>query len=198
VSPRTKLVLIFAGKTLGFLIVLSLLWHFVIAAPYYRTLVSITDGLSGAEIVLGKDLGEETREAFLAESGVYLKDDFICVTTLQPWGYDLHGWIEAPSLAYGMLLVISLIAATPGLLWRRRLKFIGLALVILFVLHLITIRLFARSSLSGVNPYPFTTLFISVGTALFPALIWGALCYRYWWPRASHPSVTASEAKQSH
>jgi hypothetical protein len=185
VSPRTKLVLIFAGKTLGFLIVLSLLWHFVFAAPYDRALVAITDSLSSAEIVLGEDLGGETREAFLAESGVYLKDDFICLTTLQPWGYDLYGWIEAPALAYGMLLVISLIAATPGLVWRRRLKFIGLALVIMFTLHLVTILIFARMSLSGVNPYPFSTLFISIGTALFPALIWGALCYRYWWPRGA-------------
>jgi len=182
-SPRTKLVLIFAGKTLGFLIVLSLLWHFVIAAPYNRALVAITDGLSGAEIMLGEDFEEETKQEFLSEFGVYLKDDFICVTTLQPWGYDLHGWIEASSLAYGTLLVISLIAATPGLVWRRRLKFIGLALVIMFAVHLITILLFARVTLAGVNPYPFTTLFITLGTALFPALIWGALCYKYWWPR---------------
>jgi hypothetical protein len=187
VPPRTKLVLVFAGKTLAFLIVLSLLWHFAIAAPYNRALVAITNSLSRADIVLGQDIGEETRQEFLSEFGVYLKDDYICVTTLQPWGYDLYGWIEAPSLQYGMLLVISLIAATPGLVWQRRLKFIGLALVIMFALHLVTILIFARISLSGVNPYPFTTLFISIGTALFPALIWGALCYRYWWPRGAPP-----------
>jgi hypothetical protein len=183
VSPRTRLILIFAGKTLGFLIVLSLLWHFVFAVPYDRALVAITDRLSGAEIVLGKDLGEETRQAFLAESGVYLKDDYICVTMLQPWGYELYGWIEGASLSYGMLLVISLIAATPGLAWQRRLKFIGLAILIMFGIHLVTILIFAKVALAGVNPYPFTTLLITIGTALFPALIWGALCYKYWWPR---------------
>ena len=178
-SPRTKLILIFAGKALGFLIVLSLLWHFFLAEPYNRALVGITDSVSGVEIMLGEDFEEDVRQ----ELG--LKEGNIYIAVWQPWGLELHGHLEGSALHYGMLLVISLIAATPGLGWKRRLKFIGIALVIMFALHLITILIFAQIALSGayVSRNPVIILFITLGTALFPALIWGALCYKYWWPK---------------
>ena len=178
-SPRTRLVFIFAGEAIGFLILLSMLWSFLIATPYNRALVTMADGISGADIVLGEDFEEDVRR----ELG--LKEDYICVGVSQPWGLELYGYLEGSALHYGMLLVISLIAATPGLTWRRRFKFIPLALLIMFTLHLITILIFAKISLSGANisQNPFIILLLTLGTALFPALIWGALCYKYWWPR---------------
>lgn len=180
-SPRIKLVLIFAGKAIGILIALSLLWSFLIATPYNRTLVAITDKLSGAEIVLGEDFEPDVRQ----ELG--LKEAYICIGVSQPWGLELHSYLESSSLHYGMLLVISLIAATPALAWRRRLKFILLALLVMFIIHLITILIFARISLSGANASqnPFVILFVTLGTALFPTLIWAIVCYKYWWPRTT-------------
>ena len=178
VSPRTRLILIFAGKAVGILIAISLLWSFLIAMPYNRALVAITDSLSGAEIILGEDFEEADRVR------LGLKEDSIYIGL--PPGPELYGYLESPSLHYGMLLVISLIAATPALGWRRRFKFIPLALVIMFALQLSTILVFAKVCLSGqfASENLFVILFITLGTALFPDLIWGVLCYKYWWPKA--------------
>ena len=177
-SNRTRLVLTFAGRAIGILIVISLLWGFLLAAPYNRVLVAITDNISGADIVLGEEFDEEDRQQN------FLKEDSIVVGIGQPEEtYEIYGFIPGSALHYGMLLVISLIVATPGLTWRRRLIFIPIALVIMFIIHLITILIFASVSLSGMNPYPFIILFISLGTGLFPIIVWGVLCYKYWWPR---------------
>ena len=178
-SPRVKLVLVFAGKAIGILIALSLLWTFLLAMPYNRALVGVTDGLTRADIILAADFDEDVRREN------YLQEDSICVAVRGPDQILLYGFIPASALHYGMLLVVSLVAATPGLAWRRRLTFIPLAILIMFLLHLLTILVFARLSLAGTAAadHPSVILFITLGTALFPAVVWGALCYRYWWPR---------------
>jgi len=179
VSPRTRLILIFAGKAVGILIAISVLWSFFIAMPYNRALVAVTDRLSRADIILGADFDEEVRRQN------FLEEDSICIATQQPGEIVLYGFIPGSALHYGMLLVISLIAATPALAWRRRFIFIPLAILIMFLVHLITILVFARLSLTGVAApqHLSVILFITLGTALFPALVWGVLCYKYWWPR---------------
>jgi hypothetical protein len=180
VSPRTRLVLIFAGKAVGLLIAISVLWSFFIAMPYNRALVAVTDRLSKADIILAADFDEEVRRQNC------LEEDYICIAARQPGEILLYGYIPGSALHYGMLLVISLIAATPALARRRRFMFIPLAILIMFLVHLITILVFARLSFTGVaTPQHLSViLFITLGTALFPALVWGVLCYKYWWPKA--------------
>jgi hypothetical protein len=180
VSPRTRLVLIFAGKAVGLLIAISVLWTFFIAMPYNRALVAVTDRLSRADIILAADFDEEVRQQNS------LEEDYICIASRQPGEILLYGYIPGSALHYGMLLVISLIGATPALAWRRRFTFILLAILIMFLVHLITILVFARLSFAGVAaPQQLSViLFITLGTALFPALVWGVLCYKYWWPKA--------------
>jgi hypothetical protein len=180
VSPRTRLVLIFAGKAVGLLIVISVLWTFFIAMPYNRALVAVTDRLSRADIILAADFDEEVRQQNS------LEEDYICIASRQPEEILLYGYIPGSALHYGMLLVIALIGATPALGRRRRLIFILLAILIMFLVHLITILVFARLSFAGVAaPQQLSViLFITLGTALFPALVWGVLCYKYWWPKA--------------
>jgi hypothetical protein len=180
VSPRTRLVLIFAGKAVGLLIAISVLWSFLIAMPYNRALVAVTDRLSRADIILAADFDEEVRQQNS------LEEDYICIASRQPGEILLYGYIPGSALHYGMLLVISLIGATPALGWRRRLRFIPIAILIMLLVHLITILVFARLSFAGVAaPQQLSViLFITLGTALFPALVWGVLCYKYWWPKA--------------
>jgi hypothetical protein len=180
VSPRTRLVLIFAGKAVGILIAISVLWSLFIAMPYNRALVAVTDRASRADIILAADFDEEVRRQNS------LEEDYICVASRQPGEILLYGYIPGSALHYGMLLVVSLIAATPALGWRRRLIFIPLAILIMFLVHLITILVFARLSFAGIAApqHLSVILFITLGTALFPALIWGILCYKYWWPKA--------------
>lgn len=178
-SPRIRLVLIFAGKAVGILIAISVLWTYVIAMPYNRALVAVTDKLSRADIILAADFDEEVRR----ENS--LQEDYICVASRQPGEILLYGYIPGSALHYGMLLVIALIGATPALGWRRRFIFIPLAILIMFLVHLITILMFARLSFAGAAApqHLSVILFITLGTALFPALVWGILCYKYWWPR---------------
>ncbi|MDY6912357.1 MAG: hypothetical protein SVM79_08390 [Chloroflexota bacterium] len=174
-SLRNRL-LVFTVTTIAVLIVIAILWSYLIAAPYNRALVATTDFLSSAEIRLGEDFEQADQQR------LGLKEENIYFSELQEGELVLHGWLEGPSLHYGMLLLISLIAATPGLTWRRRITYIPLAIIILFILHIITILIFATISLSGTDPSrsPFVTLFIILGTALFPALVWGAMSLRYW------------------
>jgi hypothetical protein len=183
-SPIGKL-LAFALVALAVLVALSLLWAFFIAVPYDRALVADTGPLTSATIVLGKDADECVRKAFEATYLEPLEDHDICVTVRQGSKCVVPGFVAGSTLHYGMLLVVSLIAATPGLTSRRRLMLIPLAVVIMFVLQMVTVLIFAKVALSGANPSrnPLVTLFITLGTGLFPALVWGALSLKYWFPR---------------
>ena len=176
-SLRRRL-LVFAGAAIAILIVLSLIWTYLISDHYNRALVSVTDHLSGERIILGEDFDKVTRQELgLSESNIYIAEE-------QNGEIILHGWIESLSLHYGILLVISLILATPGIAWRRRFVFIPPVLLVMFVLHIITILIFAAVAPGAdASRNPLVTLFIVVGTALFPALIWLALTFRYWFSK---------------
>ena len=162
-SLRSKYLAIFAGEAIGCLIAISLLWHSLIASSYNHLLVWIADRLSSSQIVLGD--GSANIYFYSADPG--------------------YSWIPGSSLHYGLLLVVALIAATPGLKLRQRLKFIPLALLIMFIIHIITILTFARVARSvspahPMNENPWVDLFLVLGCDLFPALIWGVLSYTYW------------------
>jgi hypothetical protein len=159
--------------------VLSVVWNFLIAAQYNRALATVADGLSSAKIVTAESFDKSTREQY------GIRENTIWVTTVsQPGVLKLQNSLEGSAVTYGMPLVLSLIAATPGLTWRRRLKFILIALLLMFALHVIAILIFARTVLSGANipQSPSINLFLVVGVGLFPALIWVALSLRYWFP----------------
>ena len=161
-SLRAKYLAIFAGEAIGCLIALSLLWHFLIASSYNHLLVWIADRLSSSQIVLGD-----------GSDNIYF------------YSGDREAWIYGSSLHYGLLLVVALIVTTPGLKLRQRLKFIPLALLIMFIIHIVTILTFAwvaRSSTPAhpMNENPWVILFLVVGCDLFPALVWCVISYRYW------------------
>jgi hypothetical protein len=162
VSLRTKYLLIFAGEAIGCLIAISLLWHFLIASHYNHLLVWITDRLSSSQIVLGD-----------GSDNIYF------------YSPGVQAWIYGSSLHYGLLLVVALIATTPGLKPRQRLKFISLAVLIMFIIHIVTILTFARVARSSSpahppNDNPWVILFLVLGCDLFPALVWAIISYRYW------------------
>ena len=161
-SLRAKYLIIFAGEAIGALIAIALLWHFLVASHYNHLLVWIADRLSSSRIALGD-----------GSDNIYF------------YSVDREMHIYGSSLHYGLLLVVALIVATPGLKLRQRLKFIPLALLIMFIIHIITILTFARVARSSspahpMNENPWVILFLVVGCDLFPALVWGVLSYKYW------------------
>ena len=97
--------------------------------------------------------------------------------------------IKGAGFHFGLILLPVLIAVTPGLTLLRRLKFIAIALMAMFIIHIITILIFSwilqlsdDPSRFAVNPW--VTFLVTIGTQLFPALIWVILCFKYWVPRA--------------
>ena len=191
-SPLGKL-LVFALVALAVLIALSALWAFFLAAPYDHALVAAADHLSGAKVVLGDYYSEQVQQDLgLKKENIYIAEP--------PAGDVIHGFLETWALDFGLLLVVSLIVATPGLTWCRRLYIVPVAVVIMFVLQLVTVLIFAQVSLSGADPSrnPFVTLFISLGTGLFPALVWGALSLKYWFPRPQKAARPGKGLRQRH
>ena len=95
----------------------------------------------------------------------------------------------------GLILLLALIIATPGLKVRQRLKFIVAAAIVMFVIHVASVRIMCSY---GLAMRPLVVLFASVGIDLFPLLIWIALSAKYWWPRrgALLPARMAPQALQ--
>ena len=108
------------------------------------------------------------------------------------------GKIESSSLHYGLLFLMALIAATPGLKLSRRAKFGAIALVSMFLIHFITLMVVTRLMLSNVEgggslaSNPWMVLFLTIGCDLFPLLVWGALSFRYWIPGPQKVAQTAT------
>ena len=153
---------VFIGKAIGFLIVISVVWYFITPA-YNRLLLAVVDKIVSTELTL------------------LLRQDTIYVY-LQNVSNPIGG-IYVSSLHYGLLVVVSLILATPGLRIYKRLKSIAIALLAIFAVHLISIVLFAQTALSGaaasMEQNPLIVLFAIIGADLFPILIWGILSYKY-------------------
>ncbi|MCX6000602.1 MAG: hypothetical protein NTU41_13740, partial [Chloroflexi bacterium] len=100
-----------------------------------------------------------------------------------PEGTD-KGWILSWGLQFGLVLVMALIGATPGMRWTQRVKFLGAAVVFLFAIHVMAVWIMAKLMLSGANmdKNPVFNLLVTVGCDLFPVGIWGAVSLRYWFP----------------
>ena len=167
VSPRARLIR-FIGAAIALLVIVSIIWY-VIDPPYNRLLVAVTDPLTSLRIALGD--GNNVINFYLEN----------------PAGAIIG--IKGAGFHFGLILLPVLIAVTPGLTLLRRLKFIAIAMVAMFIIHIITILIFSwilqlsdDPSRFAVNPW--VTFLVTIGTQLFPALIWVILCFKYWVPRA--------------
>ena len=79
----------------------------------------------------------------------------------------------------GLVIVLALIIATPGLKVRQRLKYVVVAAILTFGLHIASLLIM---SVNARAMRPLVVLCASVGIDLFPVLIWAALSAKYWWP----------------
>jgi uncharacterized protein YhhL (DUF1145 family) len=166
--------LLFIGKTIGFFIVIAIVWHFI--APSYDSLLAkAANQLAPAQTTISYE-----------KNTIYV---FPEISTGRPGVYG----IEPLDLQYGLLLVIALIAATPGLRLRQRFKFIPIAFVIMFIIHVASILVFANATRSetpaSIGSNPFVILFGIFGADLFPVLVWGILSFRYFLPRSQESPV---------
>jgi len=164
-------------KTIILLIVLGICWYFI-APVYDRVLTAVSGLLINGQAVLK------------ANDSIYF---------YKPNGL-LAGGVYALSLHYGLVLVIVLIAATPGMKLVRRLQATGIAVAGIFLLNVISIVLFAQRALSGAadagTGSPVIVLFAVLGSDLFPVVIWAGLSYRYFLvPKAPATGLKTSAAR---
>jgi hypothetical protein len=163
------------GKAILFVIILAIVWAFI--SPYYNhLLVKIGNGIAPAPITLD------------------LQQDNINFYHYYPDGTFDRAYIPSLGIQFGLILVIALICATPGLTLKKRLKFIAIAAIILFVVHVIIIWITSVLLLKRIilgNNF-FFNLLVPVGCNLFPVIIWGVMSLKYWFPQklAEQPAST--------
>ncbi len=163
--------LTFIGRTAVFLIVASGMWYFI--APLYNVmLAAVSEILMYPTVKLAVERGTiyiYPAQATQAAGGIY-----------------------ASALHYGLIVVVVLIAATPGLTLPRRLRFMGFAIGSIFVIHLASIDIFVRAAIkTGASgpENPWVTLVAIVGSDLFPVLLWGIILLKQGFNGSQHPPL---------
>lgn len=168
-------VLIFVVKVFVLIIIMSSFWPFL-TPSYNHALVGVANNVVPSGVTLTAE-----------DSSIIIRCEHDFMTTTLP----VHGLF----LQYGLVVLIALIGATPGLRLRQRLKFIAAALIIMFAIHVVAMLVVSEVAQSmtpehpGKGGSPLEVFFISIGFDLFPILIWVALSFKYWMPK---PQVTGS------
>jgi len=147
----------------GLIILLSVVWSFVDNA-YCGFLTGIARG-SVSEGVTVEQRGSSIYFTHLEYKTVKIGEKSIVMSS------EVKDWIDAVSIQFGMILVIALVAATPGMTLRRRVLYTLTGAVVAFVLQLISTVVMART---------FSTVLFVIGSDLFPVLLWAIFCLKYW------------------
>lgn len=173
-SSRRNLV-IFLVKVFVLIIIMSSFWPFL-TPSYDNALVGAANKVAPSSMTFRAE-----------DSSIIIRSDHDSMTVTFP--------VQGLAFQYGLVVLIALIGATPGLRIRQRLKFIGAALIIMFALHVVALLVMGQVAQS-ISPEhspkgssPLEILFISIGFDLFPILVWVALSFKYWMPQ---PPVIAA------
>jgi hypothetical protein len=150
----------------GLIIVLSVLWNFV-DSDYSTFLGKIASALAPAEYKVETHEGTIyfTRQYFIMDVGG--KPTHVAV----PKNYPSDASIVASAIQFGLLLTVALVAATPGLGWRRRILFSLIAASVTFTLQVLSVVVMAKT---------FNTIFFVIVSDVFPPLLWAFFFFRYW------------------
>jgi hypothetical protein len=165
-TPPLSKILRFLLVAAGLIIVLSVLWNFVDSA-YSEFLGKIASG------VVSDEFKVEQREGTIYFTRQYVIVNINGVPTRAevPENYPYQDSLVAAAIQFGLLLTIALVAATPGLSWKRRLLFSGLAAAVTFILQVLSVVIMAKT---------FNSLLFVIVSDVFPPLLWAFYSFRYW------------------
>ncbi|MBM4463937.1 MAG: hypothetical protein FJ012_11550, partial [Chloroflexi bacterium] len=111
---RRNKILLFLVTATVLVIFVAVVWTFI-SPSYNRVLVNLGNRIAPSSVTLE-----------LEERNIYFHHDALEGRST--------AWIFSWALHFGLVLVIALIGATPGLRLKQRLKFIALAFALLFVI----------------------------------------------------------------
>ena len=173
-------ILRFIGFTVLWFILICIIWYLLIGPVYNDILAATSDGL-------------------MTKYSIWHTNDLIYVLHEDYSHYVVQAPEKIPrifalDIQYGLILLLALIFATPGIKLIQRLKYIPITVVVMFVIHILGILIFAWSSLSS-NTNPLGVLFSILGSALFPIVIWGILSFKYFLPRLQEASAERMSAR---
>jgi hypothetical protein len=165
-APPLSRIIRFLLIAAGLIILLSVLWNFI-DSGYSAFLGKIASSTVSPEFRVDQREGTIyfTRQYFIVDVGG--KPTPVAV----PSNYPSQANIVASAIQFGLLLTIALVAATPGLGWRKRFLFSGLAAAITFTLQVLSVFVMAKT---------LNSLLFVVVSDLFPPLLWAAFSFRYW------------------
>ena len=171
--PNTKALLTFAGRFLLVFFLILPLWF--VLTPTYNRLLAFSANI---ELSFTEDPHVTTLMGWKHNILIVRSDTpLVRGTRLQAFtGYLTH---------FNLLLMVALVLAPRQIEWRRRCKILGIALTVLFLIHVLYlltgVKFFQQPELEafqspsgrlyvwGVNFY------LSVASQLFPVLLWMAL-----------------------
>lgn len=168
-APPLSKIIRFLLIAAGLIIALSVLWNFV-DSGYSTFLGKIASGLAPAEFKVDQKQGTIyfTRQYFIVN--VQGQPTHVAV----PQNYPPDADIVASAIQFGLLLTVALVAATPGLSWRRRVLFTLAAAGVTFLLQILSVVIMALT---------FNSILFVVVSDLFPPLLWAVFSFRYWFPK---------------
>ena len=161
--------LFFVVKVFALILIFSSFWPFV-APGYTRLLVAASNGVAPSNINMAA------------------VDSSIIIHVEGQW---TPASLRSLPFQAGLLLVLALVIATPGLKVRQRLKCLVAAAIVTFGLHVASVLIMSTQAQAM---RPLVVLFASVGIDLFPVLVWAAVSAKYWWPsRGASPRLRLTQ-----
>jgi hypothetical protein len=158
--------LTFAGKAILFLAIASLLWPLV-ATSYDQLLVVTSSKIISDQVALE---GRDNYIYFYPQNG----------------SKEPVAGIESFAFHFGLIVTMVLIAATPALRLSERGKFLLLALIFMFLIHIAGLFFVARSIQSAlvhattIANVGYTIRLFLLSSSLVPPLLWSTLSIRRW------------------
>jgi hypothetical protein len=155
-APTLTKIIRFLLVSAGLIIVLSIFWTLV-DSEYTDFLTWIARHTVTGDVLIQQNSGTITFYHYIINPNNTIK--------------TIKDSIVASAIQFGLLLTVSLVAATPGLIWKKRIYFSLIAVGITFILQVVSVIIMAKT---------FNSILFVIVSDLFPPIMWAIFSFRYW------------------
>ena len=155
----------------GLIIALSFAWTLV--ESYYNDLmVKVADFSASPDVIVEAAKGTISFDHIIPYRGGSLQ---------------VTDWIDVSAIQFGLILAVALVAATPGLSFKKRILYSIIALLLTFFLQFVAVIVAART---------FSSILFVVVSDLLPPLIWAVFSFKYWFGKQKTSNASTESHKQ--